>query len=161
MTKKKTAKYQDNDSLAEARKWLSEHVEHSGPGATCPCCGKFCKDYLRPLNSGMARTLIKMYKHDSMGWMNVTRVSPGGREEGKLVYWGLLEVSRGLREDGAPKSYYRLTRLGRLFVQGVVSLPRKVWMSHDGRFLGLDGTEQGDIHDAIDSKFSYAELMNS
>lgn len=156
---KSVPRYEGSDSLREARGWLEEHVDTGG--CICPTCGRFCKTTKRKLNAGMAQTLIRMYKYDKYGWMNVHKVAPQGREEGKLAFWGLLDRSRGVREDGAPKSHYRLNTEGRYFTEGLITVPAHIILAWDGRFLGLDPTEHIDIYDAIDNKFDYAEMMRS
>ena len=51
-------------SLKEVKKDLKDAYED---GCICPCCHQHVQLYKRKLNSGMAITLLRMYKHFKVG----------------------------------------------------------------------------------------------
>lgn len=55
-------------TLAEAQQWLAERITG---GARCPCCNQYSKVYRRQINSGMARSLIAMYRAGGLDWVHV------------------------------------------------------------------------------------------
>ena len=136
-------------TLEEAQDWLRARVED---GARCPCCTQFAKVYRRKLNSGMAKSLIRMYQAAGTGWQNITETIPArSREEGKLRYWGLVE-------QGEERGWWRVTPKGEQFVKNRIKVPRYVRI-YDDRMLGYDDTEDTNIIDALSSPFDYDELM--
>lgn len=143
-------------SLREAQEWLQERVE---TGASCPCCGQFAKIYDRTINSGMARSLIAMYRvAPDGGWVHLpTQIGARSREEGKLRYWDLVEEKTDLRTDGGRAGYWRLTEMGVAFVKGVIKV-EKYARVFDGKLLRLTGPMIG-IREALTDKFDYEELM--
>ena len=42
-----------------------------GYGGTCPCCDQLAKVYRRPINSGMAVSLITMYRTARQEWQHI------------------------------------------------------------------------------------------
>lgn len=143
-------------TLREARLHLLDHLEE---GLTCPCCGQFAKVYRRSLNSGMARSLIEMYRAGAAeDFIHLpTTISLRSREEGKLRFWGLVEEDVGVREDGGRAGWWQLTRKGRLFVRDRLAVPKYVLL-YNNTFQSFDGDEVR-ITDCLGDKFDYAELM--
>lgn len=143
-------------TLGEARQWLRDR---SNEGARCPCCTQFAKVYRRKINSGMARSLIEMYRIAGTGWVHVpTQIGARSREEGKLAYWSLVMESAEPRDDGGRAGWWSVTPLGREFVLGQRRQP-KYALVFDGRCLTHDWSETVSIHDALGDKFDYDELM--
>lgn len=143
--------FPDSAPLGEAREWLREQVRDDG--AKCPCCSQFAKVYRRKLNSGMARSLIRMYLVGGRGWVNITTDIPArSREEGKLPYWELAEPHeiRGI---------WRVTELGERWVKDMAEVPRHAEV-YDGRCLRLLG-DPIRIREALGAKFDYDELMRT
>ena len=152
-------------SLAEAKRDI-ERFWHDG--LDCPACGQTVKLYKRKLNAAMARGLIELYRwereqgddapafakiRDDLGLKEVTT-----RQLPTTRYWGLVyTTSESPAEDGNPKSgLYRLTDLGRAFVNGKVSVPRHAYIFNDKlRGRSKDTTT---IVDALSDKFTYSEL---
>lgn len=144
------------NTLAEARDWLRTRLDE---GEHCPCCTQYAKVYRRKINSGMARSLIAMYRISPTDWIHLpTQVGARSREEGKLAYWGLVEEENSIRPDGGRAGWWRLTQKGRIFVQGNTALPKYARV-YDGRCLGLITGETATIHDALGTAFSYDDLM--
>jgi len=145
----------DERPLGEARAYLRRGVED---GVRCPCCTQLVKVYRRKLNSGMAVSLIRMYRAAGTDWVHLpTQVGARSREEGKLRYWGLVEEKNAVRDDGGHAGWWRLTDAGRSFVLGESRVPRYARV-FDGVCRGLRG-ELVSISDCLGDKFDYAELM--
>ena len=146
--------------LIGVKSWLRARVDK---GETCPCCGQFAKVYRRKINSGMARSLIRMYlagESEKLNYIHVpTAVGSRSREEGKLRYWGLVEEELEKRPDGGRSGYWRVTPSGELFVKGLMTVYSHARI-YDGRCLGLTGT-QVNIMDALGDRFDYDELMGT
>lgn len=142
--------------LAHLKVWLRERAD---AGATCPVCEQNVKVYRRKINSGMARSLIQMYRAGGLEFIHVpTAIGARSREEGKLAYWALVEEEKVRRPDGGRAGYWRVTELGELFILGKVSMPKYARV-YNGRVLSLLPAEQVTIKDALGTKFDYHELM--
>jgi hypothetical protein len=140
----------DYVTLGEARQWLRDRV---AKGAECPCCTQYAKIYRRKLNSGMAISLIRMYRAGGTGWVDVTIEIPARhREEGKLRYWDLVE-------PGTTRGVWKVTPKGEEFVKEEIKVPSHVDI-YDDKMLRLVGDPIG-IRDALGSKFDYEELMST
>ena len=154
--------HDDDMSLGDAREWLRKRVKK---GEYCPCCKQFSKVYPRKINSSMAHDLILMWKAFGVDWgylpdLRKRYSRKGNREESKLRYWGLVEEESERRPDGGRSGWWRVTDDGVGFIHGAVSVPKYANI-YDGRLLGLDHSEHINIWDALGSKFSYRELMDS
>lgn len=147
------------DASGDAVEYVAAFVRsRRDKGTTCPACGQFAKVYKRKINSGMARSLIAMYRAGGTTWVNVTEVTDRRpREEGKLAYWGLVEEFSEGRADGGRPGMWRVTNLGRYFVLGNCSVPQtaEVYNGMCLRTYGPDIT----IYGALGTKFNYNELM--
>jgi hypothetical protein len=153
---------------------IEARVVENRKGTKCPCCDRFVKIYERVLNAQMALALIAIYKHFR------TDKTPGSylhvpgylmehqimrADEAKLVYWGILEALKGLREDGSKRNgYYRITPKGIDFVRGKIRVPKYIY-TYKTKFLGLsDGQSYPDksidITEALGKNFNYREMMD-
>lgn len=147
--------FPDDVPLGDARQWLRERVEE---GAVCPCCTQFAKVYTRPLNSGMARSLIEMYRIAGMDWVHIpTAIGARSREEGKMRYWDLVEDSGDIRPDGGRAGWWRVTPHGARFVLRQIKV-QKYARIYDDRLLNLKGNLV-DIQDVLGTKFDLRKLM--
>lgn len=143
-------------TLAQIRTWLRTHVED---GTECPACRQHVKVYRRKITSSMARSLIDMYRAGGLTWVHVPTVISGQRaDEGKLAYWNLIEEEKVKRPDGGRAGYWRLTRLGELFVLNKCTVPKYARI-YNGELVNLDPSEQVSIVDALGTRFNYAEMM--
>ena len=149
------------ETHAEVQERLRKQVFQPG-GAVCPTCKQHAQVYRRTINSGMARSLIQLYRLDqgvADAFIHVpTALDARSREEGKLAYWGLLEEENTVRPDGGRSGFWRITDKGRRFALGLSVVP-KYALIYDGRLLGLDYSEQISIHDALKRRFAYNDLM--
>ena len=135
--------------LSDAILWMDARLDK---GVHCPCCGKFNKRYRRKLNRGIALSLIRMYRGYQYGWVDVSRAFPkSGREEGKLVWWGLAE------ENPDKKGTFRVTSRGVAWLKDTLHVP-----SHAIEYQGICERLDGDLIDvswSLGEPFDYFELM--
>lgn len=149
-------KFSPNAPLAQVRSWLLSRVDE---GVSCPLCTQHVQVYRRKINSGMARSLIAMYRVGALDWVHLpTQIGARSREEGKLAYWELVEEEKARRPDGGRAGYWRVTPKGESFLRNQMSIPKYARV-YNGRCLGLDYSEMVTIKDALNNKFDYAELM--
>ncbi len=147
--------FYDEMTLAQARDLLRELVVE---GVHCPCCTRYAKVYKRTINSGMAQSLIVMYRTNGLQWQHVpTTVGRSSAEEGKLAYWGLIEGEIERRPDGGRPGVWRVTEKGKSFLECWTTV-KKYATVYDGRVLDISGPEIS-IVDALGKKFNYRELM--
>lgn len=144
----------DSASLGDARAWLRARLDK---GAPCPLCQQHSKMYRRKINSGMARSLIHMYRSAGTSWIHVRLIGAKSREEGKLAYWGLVEEQKGAGLHGGRAGYWRVTRKGEDFLNGHLKVPKYAKV-YNGQVYGFEGDDVS-IKDALGTKFDYEELM--
>jgi hypothetical protein len=159
-------------TLGEAWKLIEDNCED---GLPCPLCGQRVQVYRRGINSEMAWVAIRLYRHsleNGSKYAYMPDISAGKKHFGwgdyaKLRHWGVLEEQPGTREDGSSRvGFWRITQLGRQWVEGAISLPRYVRVynnqplgpptpySKNGKLRPLVS-----IRDALGIKFDYEKLM--
>ena len=158
--------------LESAKKWVQENLRQ---GVQCPCCGKLAKVYKRKLNATMAYALVRIYMYfkanPSEPWLHVpeflVRVKGdstiAGGDVAKLRYWGLLDAKSDLSRDQLPDGaermgYYRLTDLGKRFVEGNIAVPRCVYLYN--QLLLRTSDDLATIREALGSRYNYDKLLN-
>lgn len=142
------------DTIAAGKAWLRARLVE---GARCPLCTQHVKMYKRKINSGMARSLIHIYRINGKGWVHVRAIGARSREEGKLAYWGLLEEQTGVGLHGGRAGYWRVTDKGEQFLLHNLTVPMYARV-FDGKVYGFEGGAVN-IKDALGTKFNYEELM--
>lgn len=144
-------------TLEEAQKFLRDRLSE---GTECPCCEQFAKVYRRKITAATAQALILMYREARRGWVYMPDLLQRKQaDETKARYWGLIEESHETRGDGSSRvGVWRLTQHGVDFVLGNVEIP-KYALIYDGECQGLDESESVTIHDALGTRFNYADLM--
>jgi hypothetical protein len=151
-------------TLVEAKQWLRARFEE---GEHCPCCNQHVKLYKRKLNSFMALSLIRMYRYfeenPTVPWVHIKdlslKVAAGGGELAKLKFWNVIIDKEGLRDDGSDRvGFYRITELGRQFVQGGCKVPKYQYLYNQKIVRSPDGPNIS-IQDALGDKFNYDQLM--
>lgn len=148
-------KFSPSAPLAQLRAWVKSRA---GDGDVCPVCDQHFKVYRRKINTGMARSLIRMYRLGGVDFIHLpTTVGSRSREEGKLRYWGLVEEMSAVREGGGHAGYWRVTEAGEQFVIGALKVPQYAEV-YDGNLLGLTGVFVN-VVDALGDAFLYNELM--
>jgi hypothetical protein len=159
-------------SLEDAKCWLRTRFNK---GATCPCCHQFVKLYKRKFNKSMAYVLCLIscyYRGDGVEeWLHVPsyiaemtadhprRAAAVRGDWAKMKLWGLIDEKPGTREDGSPRvGYYRMTPLGRRFVNREVKVPAHVYI-YNGEPLRRMVSEEVSIDEALGTDFNYDEIM--
>ncbi len=154
-------------TLEEAKTFVQLNLTN---GTVCPCCAQFAKVYKRKLYSTIAVALCLIYQHFQKNpghtWLHVQAFlieakrdsSIMGGDVVKLRYWGLIERAAGERDDGSDRiGRYRITELGKQFVEGKVAVPGYVFL-YNGHVLRMS-EEMTTIQEALGAKFNYSELM--
>ena len=146
-----------HDTLADAKEYLKGKLLNKG--GICPVCKQLAKIYRRPLNSGMARSLITMYRTFGLEFGYIPELPAKSREEGKLVHWGLVVEAQEPRPDGGRAGWWRVTEKGEAFIRSGLTVPKYI-LIYDSRCIGYDDPKELiDIRDALTEKFSLEELM--
>lgn len=121
------------DSVSEERRRIE--IDRKQPGGTvCRCCDQHTQEYRRKFNSGMARSLIALYRHhikrqiaanDDFPWMYYRGLVQQNLEYSKLQFWQLIEI-KPHEDDPAKRTsgVWRLTHLAPPFVQCLTTLPK-------------------------------------
>jgi hypothetical protein len=144
-----------SETIQVGKDWLLARLRR---GDKCPLCGQRAQLYRRKINSGMAHSLIRMYRINGTGWVHVpTSIGARSREEGKLAYWKLVEEQAGKGLHGGRAGYWRVTALGEEFIRQQAQIPTYA-LVYDGRVLGFEGDMIG-IKDCLGTKFDYDDLM--
>jgi len=154
----------DNTTLREAKTKLRENLMK---GDTCPCCNQPAKMYIRGITSSMAYGLILMAQH-SEDYIHIEDFFKGAvgvpssirGDIPKLRFWGLIEPKIEPADDGNPNDgSYRVTDLGRNFVNKKINVMDKVKL-YNNKFFGFaDNAKMISISDAMKNKFNYEEVV--
>lgn len=126
----------------------------------CPCCGRlYPKVYKRAMNSNIALTILRLYKHRKFDWTHIEDFlkENGYKRSGdfaKAQIFGLLIKKKGDKSDGNPNNgFYKLTGRGIAFATGALTVPKYAKIK-DGEFLEFDG-EEINIRQALGKAFNY------
>ena len=143
----------DDVTLGYAREWVSDRVLK---GTKCPCCYQEAKVYDRKLHSGMAVALIHMYVHrdDDDIFDITTHLLTNKGDTSKLRHYGLIE-----RVPDTKRGIWKITPRGKQFVEGKVRIMSNIEL-YNKELLDIHG-ELISIHDALEDKFDYDELMST
>lgn len=145
----------DSHTIAQGKAWLRAKLS---TGAPCPLCTQHAQTYRRKINSGMARSLIHMYRTAGTGWVHVKVIGAGSREEGKLAYWGLVEEQLGTGLHGGRAGYWRVTHKGVAFIRKEIRVPKYARI-YNGKVVGFDHAGGTDIIEALGTRFDYDDLL--
>lgn len=144
------------DTLEQARQMLLANLDD---GLTCPCCGQHAKRYRRKFNSGMALSLIRIYRLHKLDWCQITVEIPArSRSEGKIKYWGMLEESPVPRDNGVRSGWWRINEKGEQFLLHGLRVPKKA-IVYNAICYGFDTREMVNIEDCLGDKFNLWELL--
>lgn len=159
-------KHDTSQTVQAARDTLLAKIENDKKGTCCPCCGQRCVYYRRPLNSGMAATLVWLVKtfRNFPDWIHVQAIAPRhvirSNEIGKLVHWGLVLLKPNDDDDSKRTSgHWKPTEKGIDFVDRRIRVPKYVFL-YDNIVQGFSD-KLITIDDALGDKFNYAALMAS
>jgi hypothetical protein len=143
---------------AVVRAIIEKHSE-----GVCPTCGRFFKVYVHVLHRQTAANLIAFHSRSRGGWLSVEAMRDLTIDRAfpsTLVHWGLVE--QHALPTGSHKrtsGQWRLTALGRAFVECRVAIPKEVY-TYDGQRRGASDARVT-IRDAVEKggRFDYRELM--
>lgn len=156
-------------TLEEAKKMLHQRViVERQENVRCYCCGSKLKIYRRQIYAPMAAALICLYRYFHHGeYVHKNQlaeknpklaVSLGGGDFAKMRHWKLIEEKpKDDDKDTATSGEWRITPKGVQYVEGNLSVPKYALVLL-GNAIGSEG-ESRSIHDALQKKFSYAELL--
>jgi hypothetical protein len=157
------------ESLQDAQLWVKNQLAN---GVQCPCCAQYARIYKRKLHGSMVAALILIYnwfkQHPNATSLHIPSfLAQQGRPFGgqfaggdvvKLRFWGLIERVVPDQTKRGWVGRYRITPLGRRFVEGKQEVPRYVFLYN--QVLLRSSTETTNIRAVLDGKFSYTSLMN-
>ena len=105
----------------------------------CPHCGAKTVEYKQGLSKGLARALYRISEHMSAtGEFHIGEcgLTYSQRENArKLQYWDIIEK---LGDPDSKGGRWKLTKLGRAFIEGRVHLRKYVW-TYRGETVRFDG----------------------
>jgi len=127
-------------SVAELRRMVrAGRVTKSG--VVCHGCERLAKDWGRTIHKTKAKALLDYYRWDRRHpgeYMHVKESA--SHEASELKFWGVLEEERKVRDDGGRAGYWRITDLGRRYVEGEITLP-KYAVIYKHTVLRMDGPD--------------------
>lgn len=148
------------DTLAEARARVQAALDD---GSYCPCCGQYAKRYKRTIYSTQVKQLIALYRlnreHGPEKYFHRRIVTPDCNN-GDLVFlrhWGLLEVEPNEDPMKRDSGSFRITDLGRRFVERAARVPRSLFQYNDNVESFTEDTV--DVIEALKERFDYGDLM--
>lgn len=159
----------DNDDMFGGTELLSDARERFFEGAAtregikCPCCDRFGKIWVRPLNASHARALIWMYQRNDQDFHHVQREAGRGmltsNSHGWMRHWGLVERMPNKDDPSKHQSgWYRITEVGRAFVEDRMTMNSHV-ITYDDNCWGWRD-EQVSMSDILRRPFHYTELRD-
>ena len=155
----------DHLTVAEAREFMYEHLEE---GVRCLCDRRFGFDK-RSLYDSVTKALSLVHEEGRqlarVGaelWVHTPRFLHGkvtsaarGGDWAKLRHWGLIERRPGKRGDGWKWSgYWRLTQRGRDFVDGLIKVPKQIFIFKKQLVFKPDQGLQVTIKEALGAKWN-------
>lgn len=148
----------------QGKPWWPKPV--SDPGHNCPHCDRLLKVYTRKLSTGMAMSLIHLYRcHVSKpdeAYHHVTAFDIGTSrgETGHISSWGLVEAAPNEDPDRRTSGFWRLTEFGYRFVKQEERVPSHTVLCWQSEHAGFAGPLVY-IDDCLskENRFRYAELM--
>lgn len=157
----------DQITIKEARDKMRPNLRI---GCVCPACGQTVKMYARPLTSSMAYALILLFNNqppfphyvhleDLFKPMDIP--SSIRADVPKLRFWNLIEPEAKCKaEDGNPNNgMYRITDLGRAFVENRIQVVSHVNLYNNRMFGYPEHSKQIGIIEALKNKFNYSEII--
>lgn len=140
-----------------------QKVMLEGKSVKCPCCQRKLQVYKRPLNTGMAYSLLWMHlkSGDQYPWIDVPKVAPveiiKDRQFDKLEKWAFVKRKIRQGNQGKIAGLWCITEQGKAFAEGRLKAPSYAYI-YLGEVLRF-GEVKIDIVDALRPRYDYAQLM--
>lgn len=143
-----------------------EHIKQNiAEGCICPACNQHVKLYKRKLNSSMAITLIRLWRHRGARPTHVKNLLKSFRYTNShdwtlLRHWGLLTQCDDAEFNTSShkvSGYWRMTSSGISFIHNNLKVKEHI-LIYNNKFIDFEGGNI-DILDALQNKFDYQELM--
>ena len=142
-------------TLIEAKQHLRDNFKD---GTECPCCGKYVKAYKRKLNSGIARSLIIMYKLGAETTsVHVQSEFSKLKLRATTMDYAYAEKWKLIKSDETNNGYWFLTERGRQFVLNQSYLPDHCLVYNGKVYKWSDNLIN--IQTALTVSFDYKKLM--
>lgn len=144
------------NTIEEARKFIISNMED---GVRCPCCNNYCKLYKRAIHTEVAVFLIKLVRSFSItqDWVHIRDIvksnTKASTDGSYLPHWGLVIVK------DKRLGYYKPTEKGIQFVHKKITVPKYVYL-YRNKIIEFS-TQRITISQALGTKFSYQDLMNT
>lgn len=133
-------------------------------GTICPVCDQNCKEYKRKLRGEQCADLIRLYaltkQNPQVKYFHrekITKATSSGGDFAKLKFWGFINQAENEDTSKRTSGLWRLTGLGRDFVEGKIAAPTHVYI-YNQKCNG-HSVESGTIKDFLGDAFDYQELM--
>lgn len=154
---------EDEMLLSEARALVDAG---RAKGVHCLCCGQMARNYKRPLNAPMSRSLIWLVKHSQAKddpWVDLRAEAPKhvhqSRELAKLKKWGCIEEKPSESKRGARTSgIWRPTERGIRYARGEIALSSHVVL-YDNHVLSFS-SKPTTIRKSLGKKFDFDALWS-
>lgn len=146
-------------TLGEAKRRFIHRLVDAREKLRCPVCGQNAQLNKRMVHSSLAKALIDLYRESGRDYGHVPTIAPKAREFCTLKHWGLIEEELTKRPDGGRAGYWRLTAGGVAFVHGGLHIPKSAYI-FDDRVHHFEGPNVS-IHDCLNARFDYRELMSA
>lgn len=153
---------EERNLLQEMRNAWRETIEHEG--GHCPVCDRWGKVYARPINRTMARALLWLCRAESEkeGWVDVPAAAPRwlvrSNQLPTLRWWNLVERKEHEEDEKKYSGFWKPTRLGLDFVEGLAEVPKKVY-TYKGEVEGFSD-EKVKFRDCFQDLFDYEATMS-
>lgn len=152
MTRMAISKVDANSTVQQAREFVGERLEE---GVRCPCCGQHAERYRRRVSAAMVKTMGRMLvagESAPTGMVHLPDIKQESRDVATCAYFDLIQ-----REGGSAgrTGYWRVTDLGRRFLEGKVSVPKYAFV-YNGEVRGF--SDEAVTVDGVAPKFSMTEI---
>jgi len=150
------------DAEFRSKPWYQNVSPPAKPAENfCFHCHQTVTWYERGLYGSMTMALIRLYhltcSDTQKEWHHINTFFKRRGDFAKLAWWGYIETMSNIDPSKKSSGLYRITALGRLFVQGGVSAPPKAMVCQNNVHWWSGRPVR--IYDTLGKNFDYHELM--
>jgi len=161
---------QHSKALIDLRQAFKESSSQQ-EGCICPVCDRFGKIHKTPITASGAFTLLKLYEAlrtgntDKEGFVHIESYMTKQRipikgAHSRLQHWGLCEIKMNNDDTKRTSGFWKITEKGKRFIFGQIKIPKSAWMYNE-KVLEWEDDNMIDIHQALNNKFNYQEVMSA